>query len=334
MNNIKNYLTTVLVIAVGLCSLVDVQAQQDAQFTQYMYNTMSVNPAYAGSRGHTTITALGRTQWVGFEGAPDSQTLSYDTPLNVSGLGLGVGLVNDKLGPAEEFYLDANVSYTIETGEDSNLAFGLKLGGRILNIDWSKGKDAWSAEGNGTDPMFAYNVHNKFLPTAGAGVYFYKPKWYIGLSVPNFLKSEHYDINSKDIQTAISNIRKKGFKDAAEYLAEERIHFFLIAGYVFDLSDDIKFKPAALLKGVAGAPLVADVSANFLFYERFRAGLAYRWDDSVSALLGFQVSRALYAGYSYDLTTSNYKVTNSGTHEIMLRYELLGEIAIKSPRFF
>ncbi len=333
MNNIKIYLSSVLVLALVLCSMVDVQAQQDPQFTQYMYNTMSVNPAYAGSRGHTTITALGRTQWVGFEGAPDSQTLSYDTPLD-NGLGLGLSLVNDKLGPSEELYLDANLSYTIETSEDGNLAFGLKLGGRMLNIDWSKGKDAWSAEGRGIDPMFAYNIKNKFLPTLGAGVYFYKPKWYVGLSVPNFLKSEHYNVNSKDIQTAIKNLSRTGFKDAAEYLAEERLHFFLIAGYVFDLTEDIKFKPAALLKGVAGSPLIADVSANFLFYERFRAGLAYRWDDSVSALLGFQVSRSLYAGYSYDLTTSNYKVTNSGTHEIMLRYELLGEIAIKSPRFF
>ncbi len=294
MNNIKNYLSSILMVALGLFSLIDVQAQQDPQFTQYMYNTMSVNPAYAGSRGHTTITALGRTQWVGFDGAPDSQTLSYDTPLD-NGLGLGLSLVNDKLGPSEELYLDANVSYTIETGEEGNLAFGLKLGGRTLNIDWSKGKDAYSAEGHGIDPMFAKNIKNKFLPTVGAGVYYYQPKWYVGLAVPNFLQSTHYDINSEDMKTLIQNLSKTG-KDAVEYLAEERMHFFLIAGYVFDMTEDIKFKPAVLLKGVAGSPLIADVSANFLFNDRFRAGLAYRWDDSISALLGFQVSRSLYAG--------------------------------------
>ncbi len=332
MSNMRRILL-LFVMLIGIC-VTDVYSQQDPQFTQYMYNTMSVNPGYAGSRGHTTITALGRTQWVGFEGAPDSQTLSYDTPLNYKGLGFGVNLVNDKLGPSQELYLDANVSYTIETSEDGNLAFGLKLGGRMLNVDWSKGKDAYSSEGKGIDPMFAYNIKNRFLPTVGAGIYFYKPKWYVGLSVPNFLRSEHYDVNSKDIQTAINNINDPKFKKDAIRLAEERIHFFLIAGYVFDLTEDIKFKPAALLKGVAGAPLIADVSANFLFNERFRAGLAWRWDDSVSALLGVQLSRSLYAGYAYDLTTSNYRVTNSGTHEIMLRYEVLGEIAIKSPRFF
>ncbi len=334
MSNIKRYLTSVVVFCFVVCLVRDLEAQQDAQFTQYMYNTMSVNPAYAGSRGHTTITGLGRTQWVGFEGAPDSQTLSYDTPLNYEGLGLGISLVNDELGPSEELALDGNVSYTIETGEDGNLAFGLRLGGRLLNIDWSKGRDAYSSEGKGIDPMFAYNINNRFLPTVGAGIYYYKPNWYIGLAVPNFLKTDHYDVNSKDIQTAINNVTDPNFRKDVKRLAEERLHFYLITGYVFDLTDDIKFKPAALLKGVSGAPLIADLSANFLFNERFRAGLSWRWDDSVSALLGFQASRSLYVGYAYDLTTTNYRVTNSGTHELILRYEIFGDIAMKSPRFF
>lgn len=324
----KSYLSMVLVF-LSICSLTNVQAQQDPQFTQYMYNTMSVNPAYAGSKGHTVITALGRTQWVGFEGAPDSQTLSYDTPLNVGGLGLGVNLTNDKLGPSEEFYLDANVSYAIETSKDGNLAFGLKLGGRVLNIDWSKGE--YKDQG---DHTFLHNVHNKFLPTVGAGIYFYKPKWYVGLAVPNFLRTEHYDINKKDIQDAIRNSTNPQYQKDMKRMAEERLHFFLIAGYVFDLSDSIKFKPAALVKGVAGAPLIADVSANFLFNNRFRAGLAWRWDDSVSALLGVQINRSFHIGYAYDLMTNNYRATNSGTHEIMLRYEVLGKMAMKSPRFF
>ncbi|MFD0991575.1 PorP/SprF family type IX secretion system membrane protein [Tenacibaculum geojense] len=309
----KITLTSILTVLLCICLNTNALAQQDPQYTQYMFNTMAVNPAYVGSKGHTVLSALGRTQWVGFEGAPDTQTLSYDTPLGYSGVGLGINLVNDKIGPSHEQYLDINASYTIETGEEGNLAFGLKLGGRLLNIDWTVGKS------RDDDPVFDANnnIINKFLPSIGAGIYYHEPDWYVGLSVPNFLGSEHYD----------------GDNQLGE-VATERLHFFLIAGYVYDLTPDIKFKPAALFKGVAGAPLSLDISANFLFDETFRAGISWRWDDSISALLGFQVSEAFHIGYAYDLTTSNYNVANSGTHEVMLRYEIFKEARMKSPRFF
>lgn len=293
------------------CVITTIQAQQDPQYTQYMYNTTSVNPAYAGSRGNPVITAIGRMQWVGFDGAPNTQNLSYDTPLGYSGLGLGINLMNDEIGPSKEIYLDANLSYTIETGEEGNLAFGLRLGGRLLNIDWSKGK------ANQDELAFKENI-NKFLPTIGAGIYYHEPQWYVGLSVPNILRKEHYD---EDLSTK-------------QITAVERMHFFLIAGYVYDINEDLKFKPAALLKAVSGAPLSLDVSANLLFNEKFRVGLGWRWDDSISALLGFQVSDELLIGYSYDLTTSNYNVTNTGTHEVTLQYQLLRDIKYRSPRFF
>ncbi|XRE44387.1 hypothetical protein ACIVBQ_002591 [Tenacibaculum discolor] len=308
-NQMKLYLSLILICVMSICITTDIHAQQDPQYTQYMYNTMNVNPAYAGSRGHTVITALGRMQWVGFEGAPNTQNLSYDTPLGYSGLGLGVNLMNDQVGPSSEIYLDANVSYNIQTGQEGNLAFGLRLGGRLLNIDWSKGtyKD--------DEVVFQDNI-NKFLPTVGAGIYYHQPQWYVGLSVPNILRMEHYDA------------------DTPGEVAVERMHFFLIAGYVFDINEDLKFKPAALLKGVSGAPLSLDISANLLFNEKFRVGASWRWDDSVSALLGFQATDSLLIGYSYDLTTSNYNVTNSGTHEIMLQYEIFKDIRYRSPRFF
>lgn len=308
MNTSKSHIKLFLIAFLMLSEVI--YSQQDPQYTQYMYNTMSVNPAYVGSRGHTTIAVLGRTQWVGLDGAPDSQTLSYDTPLGYSGVGLGVNLTNDRIGPSNEIYLDANISYTVRTSDEGNLAFGLKLGGRHLNIDWSKGIHQ-RPDGN-----LSTNV-SKFLPTIGAGVYFYKEKWYVGLAVPNILKSDHYDdtLNGGDI-------------------AEERLHFFLIAGYVFNLRENIKFKPAALVKAVNGAPLSIDVSGNFLFNEKFTAGLAWRWDDSLSALLGFQAKRSLYIGFAYDLTTSNYSNYNSGTYELMLRYEIFKQETMKSPRFF
>jgi len=309
----KSFSSIILACVVCICFITDALAQQDPQYTQYMFNTMSVNPAYVGSRGHTTITALGRTQWVGFEGAPDTQTLSIDTPLGYRGLGLGFNLVNDNIGPSHETYLDGNLSYTIQTGEEGNLAFGLRLGARLLNIRWNE-DDRFESN----DRVFEDDIVNRFLPSIGAGIYYYEPDWYVGLAVPNFLTTEHYD-------------REEAIGD----IAAERLHFFLIAGLVFDLSDDIKFKPAALAKVVSGAPLSIDVSANFMFVDKFRAGLAWRWGDALSALLGFQASESLYIGYAYDLTTSNYNVANNGgTHEVMLRYEIFKQDRMKSPRFF
>ncbi|WP_075343967.1 PorP/SprF family type IX secretion system membrane protein [Tenacibaculum agarivorans] len=309
----KSFIFKRIILVLSICFITDALCQQDPHYTQYMLNTMSVNPAYVGSKGHAVVTALGRTQWVGLDGAPDTQTLSYDSPIGYNGLGFGINLVNDKIGPSHEMYLDGNLSYTILTGAEGNLAFGLKLGGRLLNVDWTIGRS------RDNDPTFdpANNIVNKFLPTIGAGIYYHEYNWYIGLSVPNFLRQEHYDAENVIGETAV-----------------ERLHYFLITGYVFDINEDIKFKPAALMKLVFGAPLSIDVSANFLFNEKFRLGAAWRWDDSVAALAGFQVSESLHIGYAFDLTTSNYSVVNTGTHEVLLRYEIFNQARMKSPRFF
>jgi len=301
---LKIVLSLVLVLA-----LHKTQAQQDPQYTDYMFNTLTVNSAYAGSRGHLTATGLHRTQWVGLDGAPTTQSFSIESPVGKN-VGLGVVLVNDELGPSDEFYLDANFSYTINLNNYSKLSFGIKGGGRLLNIDWTKGSYQEQED------VFQQPIDNKFLPTVGAGVYWHSETSYIGLSVPNFLTDEHYD----GVQNAV---------------AAERLHYFLIAGKVFDLSPTVKFKPAFLGKFVVGAPIIADVSANFMFSEVLRLGVAYRWDDSVSGLLGLQIGPKLMVGYAYDATTTKLKNFNSGSHEIMLRFELRSrEKQLKSPRFF
>ncbi len=313
MNKMFRYKAIVLLVLLNMYSFVF--SQQDPQYTQYMYNTMIVNPAYAGSNGHTIITALGRTQWVGLQGAPDSQTLSYDTPIGYSGVGLGINLTNDRIGPSNEIYLDANISYTVRTSDVGNLAFGLKLGGRHLGIDWNKGTAQQQ------ERIFDGNI-SKFLPTIGAGIYYYQSNWYAGVAIPNFLRTDHYD----------DTITTSSFGSGD--VAEERLHFFGILGYVFDISESVKFKPASLIKVVNGAPISIDVSGNFLFSEKFAAGLAWRWDDSISALLGFQATNNLNIGFAYDLTTSNYSNYNSGTYELMLRWDIFRESIMKSPRFF
>lgn len=287
-------------------------AQQDAQFTQYMYNTISVNPAYAGSRGALSVFGLYRTQWIGLDGAPETSTFSINTPLNNSKLGLGVSLVNDKIGPTNENNLSADLSYSIPTSESFQLSFGIKGSLNIFNLDASK----LSFEDQG-DPQFQ-DLDNKISPNIGAGVYWHSDRAYIGFSVPNFIETNRYDNNDVAI-----------FKD--------KINYYLMAGYVFNLDhlQYIKFKPALLTKMVQGAPLQVDVSGSFMFNDKFVVGVAYRWSASLSAMAGFQVTDGLYLGYGYDHETTNLRKYNSGSHEIFLRFEFLKNYnKMTSPRFF
>ena len=284
-------------------------AQQDAQFTQYMYNTINVNPAYAGSRGVMSIFGLHRTQWVGLEGAPVTNALSLNTPINNSNIGIGLSAINDRIGPTVENTLSVDVSYTVKTSETYKLSFGVKGTGNFFNLDASKlnPQDA-------SDPSLVN--YNKFSPNVGAGVYLHSDKSYIGVSVPNFIQSNRYDSDNVAI-----------FK--------ERINYYFIAGHVFDLNPNIKFKPALLTKLVTGSPLQVDVSGNFMFYEKFVIGAAYRWDAAVSALAGFQITDGLYIGYGYDMETTKLRKYNSGSHEVFLRFELFNNYnKIISPRFF
>lgn len=285
-------------------------AQQDAQYTQYMYNTINVNPAYAGSRGVMSIFGLHRTQWVGLDGAPVTNAASINTPINNSNIGVGLSFVNDKIGPTNENAISADVSYTVQTSETYKLSFGIKGTANLFNLDVNKlnPQDAG-------DPQFQ-NLDNKFTPNIGAGVYFHSDKMYVGLSVPNFFETKRYSDNDVAINA-------------------ERMNFYLIAGYVFDLTYDLKFKPALLTKAVEGAPLQVDVSANFLYNDRFMLGAAWRWDAAVSAMAGFQVTDGLFIGYGYDHETTRLRRFNSGSHEIFLRFELFTKHnKIVSPRFF
>ena len=297
-------------LLLGLVISSAVSAQQDPQYTQYMYNTMVVNPAYAGSTGSLEAVLLHRSQWVGIDGAPQTQSFTIHTPLANDKIGLGFSAVNDKLGPSNELYLDGNFSYTIALGYDHKLAFGLKAGARMLNVDWSKGRFY-----NPDDALLNNNINNRLKPSLGAGIYYYTDKWYVGASIPSFLRGDYYD----DIQ---------------ESVVYERLHYYLMGGYVFDFSDNFKFKPAILVKAVSGAPIVTDFSANFLI-QKLTVGASYRLDDSMSALVGLQISDSFFVGYSYDYSVTNLNKYNDGSHEIILRYQLQKRSSrIKSPRFF
>ncbi len=307
----KLYIKETYIALIGLFFTILSNAQQNPGYTQYMYNTMTVNSAYAGSTGSLEAVLLHRSQWVGIDGAPQTQAFNIHSPLRNENIGLGLSIVNDKLGPSSELQFDANFSYTIALSQQTKLAFGLKAGARMMNIDWTKG-----IYYNQVDPLLNNNINNKLNPSLGAGLFLHTEKWYLGASVPNFIRSDYYD----DIQ---------------ESVVADVLHYYFMGGYVFNLSDNLKFKPAFLARFVSGAPVIADVSANFLIHEKFTVGASHRWDDSISALFGFQISESFFVGYAFDYSTTKLNKYNDGSHEFILRYQLQKKSKqIKSPRFF
>ncbi|MDM1520151.1 PorP/SprF family type IX secretion system membrane protein [Myroides odoratimimus] len=287
------------------------QAQQDPQYTQYMYNANVINPAYVGSKENLTIFGMYRAQWVGMEGAPKTAVVSAATPLGDSGLGLGVNFVNDRIGAMDENNISVDLSYTIDLNQDYKLAFGLKTTANILSVDYTK-----LTIFDPTDPTTLTNINNKFNPNIGAGAYLFSDKAYVGVSVPNFLTTDRYDDNEVTIM-------------------RQKAHFYLMGGYVFELNPSVQFKPATLIKAVSGAPLQVDLTANFLIVEKFTVGAAYRWDASVSALAGFQINENLFVGYSYDAETTKLRNHSSGSHEIFLRFDVFSKNSrVNAPRFF
>ena len=284
-------------------------SQQDSQYTQYMYNTPLVNPAYAGSRETITAFLLHRNQWVGLEGAPVTNNFSINMPVGDSNFGVGLNFVNDEIGPVSENEISAALAYFLQVSEHYKLSLGLKGTANLFQLDVNKLRIF-----DPSDPQFQ-NVDTEFSPNVGAGLYLFSDKTYFGLSIPNFFESYRYNDNNVEI-------------------TKEKMHFYFIAGHVFTISPNIDFKPAVLSKIVEGAPLQADVTANFLFFDKLTLGAAYRWDASVSALAGFQISDSWFIGYGYDLETTKLSNYNSGSHEIFLRYEFFNRSRVSAPRFF
>jgi type IX secretion system PorP/SprF family membrane protein len=296
-----------LVILLGLSA----SAQQEPQYTQYMYNPSVINPAYAGSLGYGSLFSLYRTQWIGLEGAPKTLNLSYHQPLENTNLGLGGNIVHDEIGPSTTTNLGIDVSYTIRFENESRLAFGIKAGGQLLNIDYTKLNHY-----NPSDVSFRNNIANQFSPNIGVGLFYYNENSYLGLSVPMLLETKSYD------EFAYSDVNR-------------RQHFYLAGGKVFDLAYNLKFKPAFVAKMVAGAPLQVDLTGNFLINDKFTVGLAYRWSAALSALVGFKVSDRLTIGYGYDRETTRLANFNSGSHELFLQFDLFKiNQHIETPRFF
>jgi len=285
-------------------------AQQDPQYTQYMYNQAVINPAYAGSKDNLSIVGLYRNQWTGFDGAPKTITLSGHSPVGER-TGLGLSVISDQHGPVKENNIYADFSYSFNVGESTKLALGIKGGVTLHDIALNSGTTT-AVPG---DPLFASDVSSA-TPNAGIGAFFYSDKYYVGLSMPNMLKSVHLDENGKKYGSEIQ-------------------HYFLTAGYVFQITDNTKFKPSFLVKSSFDAPISFDVNANFLFFDKFEIGASYRNEDSVSGLVGFAFSENIRIGYAYDYVLTDISEAAPASHEVFLQFDLnFPKKVSRSPRFF
>lgn len=304
-------------LAFALAILLSANAQQDPQYTQYMYNMNVVNPAYAGSKENLAIGLLYRTQWVNIDGAPKTATFSIHSPVGRN-VGLGLSVISDKIGPVEENNVYADFSYTLNLGGNHKLAFGLKAGATFQKIG------LFSDIGNGfindsNDEAFSENANNTHL-NIGTGIFYYTDNYYVSFSIPNMLKNTYLDITNNGQEFTYGS---------------DVLHYFLSAGYVFNLSENTKFKPSFLLKSAFNTPTSLDASANFLFFDRFELGATYRIDDSVGAMANFTITPGLRVGYAYDYITSDLSAGTSASHEVMLLFDLNFPKKVSiSPRFF
>ena len=305
----------VFILVLSCVSIIS-NAQQDPMFTHYAFNTLAINPAYAGTRDALTITGLHRSQWVTFKGAPITQTITGHTPVFNEKVGLGLSVLNDKIGPTNttSFYLD--FSYKIKINKKARLSFGLKGG---LNLKKTDLTSLNTYEQN--DPVFMEDIKSEFLPNFGFGMYYYSDKYYVGISIPKLLEN---DFKENSVSGSVD-------------LASEKKHYFLIGGAVFPLSESVVLKPTTFVKITNGAPIEGDITANFIFYDRFWTGVMFRTGDAFGLLAGLNITEQLAVGYSFDWslvnTTGKY---NAGSHEIMIRYDFIfkEQKMIRSPRYF
>lgn len=298
-------------VLITLVSIADVFAQQDPHYTQYMYNMNVINPAYAGSKENLSFGLLYRQQWVELEDAPTTFTLSGSSPVGKN-VGVGLSVISDQIGPVAEKNVYGDFSYTLNLGGEHRLALGLKAGVTFHDVNFALVRETLP---DPMDGVFANDISNTYF-NFGTGLFYYTENYYVALSVPNILNAKHLDF------------------DGREY-GNETQHYFLTGGYVFNLTDNVKFKPFFMVKSAFNAPTSVDASANFLFNEKFEIGATYRLEDSFGAMVNYAISPNLRIGYAYDHIVSDLNVTTPSSHEVILLFDLnFPKKVSRSSRFF
>jgi type IX secretion system PorP/SprF family membrane protein len=312
MEALKKTLLMFVFIYIGGSSM----AQQDAMYTHYMYNTLSVNPAYAGSRDVLTATVLHRSQWTDFKGAPQSQTFTLHTPLKSRHIGLGLSGINDQAGPVHSTGVYADFAYIMKLNEKSHLSLGVKGGFTMMQIKLNS-----LALDDQSDQAFQNNVTSELLPNFGFGIYYFRERFYAGVSTPKLMEN--------NFKTNTSN--------GSVNLASEQRHYYFIAGTQLKITESIEFKPTTFVKVTNAAPAQADLTASFIFSNRLLTGFMIRSGDALGVLVGITITDQFHVGYSYDWSYGNKTFKyNGGSHELMLSYDFIfkDKARIRSPRYF
>lgn len=308
--------TTIKILFASVLTLTMISTvigQQQAQFTQYVDNMVYYNPAYAGSHEGMSISALHRQQWAGFDGAPMSTTFGLHTPL-IKNLGLGVSMLNDKVGPINSTWANVSVSYTVNFEHRGKLAFGINggfnlLNGNLLNLH----------QMNAGDQSLNVQYSNDFKPNFGAGVYYHSDKWFAGFAVPHILD------NAKDIGDILNE----------DFMAQR--HYYLMFGGYIPANEILKLRPSAMLKITENAPFALDMSLAFILYDKLWLGANYRLIESAGIFAQYQISNQFKIGYAFEYSTTKLRSHNAGTHELMISYDIMlkGQGTHGSaPRFF
>jgi type IX secretion system PorP/SprF family membrane protein len=286
--------------------------QQDPVYTQYLNNLLTIQPAYAGMTGCLNVTGISRAQWIGFAGAPNTNTLTIQGPLRQFNVGLGISIINDKWGPVRQNGIYVDYAYRIQLSQDQYLSFGMKVGFSMYQAYLTD-----LTINDQSDPVFAYDVNLKILPNVGAGIMWHSDRFFLGASMPKFLKNQ--------VQS-----------QSNESVYREVLHFYAMGGYVFFLDDVFKFKPTILYRWAERTPSYTDFSGTLIIYDRIWVGATYRFKNSYGLTFQFSVNNQLKFGYAYDLTTFHPTQVNSGTHEFMISYDFIKSRRGRqiTPRYF
>lgn len=291
----------IVVLLVGIISLSTLYAQQEAQFTQYNDNMLYFNPAYAGTRGYLEVTGVHRQQWAGIKGAPMSQTLSFHTPLNYSSVGVGLNILNDRVGPLNQTWFNTDMSYMLRFRNKSKLSFGINAGVILLN---SKFSELTLVDSN--DDLLSQDMPTQFLPNLGVGAFYRGKHFYAGFSVPRVVLTQ---------------------PDFSQITYRDQRHYYFSAGGYFRMNDQVMGRPSVMFKFTDNAPFALDLSYAFVINEKLWLGANYRLSESVGILAQYQLNDNFKFGYSFDISTSKLARYNFGTHEVMLSYRLFRKSA-------
>ncbi|MBS1581439.1 MAG: type IX secretion system membrane protein PorP/SprF [Bacteroidetes bacterium] len=305
---------TLPLIAAMAMSMPAAHAQQELMVSQYMFNGLFLNPAYAGSHPYISASLLHREQWLNVDGAPRTSLLGIDGPFLGDKMGLGFTLAHDAIGVSRDLEMAGHYAYRLRTGANGHLAFGLKAGISLYSARLSD-LVYWDEQ----DPLYQQNISNAVVGKFGFGVYWHDDRSFIGLSVPTIYAADGR------IATKVADVRERYYEQ----------HFYLYTGHVFTLSEDVDLKPSVLVKYQQHAPAEVDLNCNVLYKERFWLGAGYRTGDAIVGMVEYQVSPMFRVGYAYDMTTSRLRDYTHGSHEVMLGIDLGRDpIKIKTPRYF